>query len=138
MFKIFFALFIFIPLIEIYFLIEVGSIIGGLPAIGLCLLTAAIGGVLVRAQGLKTLLDAQRDLSRGAIPADAGLHGAMLIVAGLLLFTPGFFTDTVGFGLLVPALRRLIIGRLLPVISTRSKHSYIEASVIRDHDPRLP
>jgi len=138
MFKILFALFIFIPLIEIYFLIEVGSIIGGLAAIGLCLLTAAIGGILVRTQGLKTLLDAQKQLAQGMMPAEAGMHGAMLIIAGMLLFTPGFFTDAVGFALLVPMLRALIIRRLLPTLSAHARHTHIEATVIRDHDPHLP
>lgn len=138
MFKFLFALFIFIPLIEIYFLIEVGSIIGGLPAIGLCLLTAAIGGVLVRAQGLKTLLDAQRQIAGGTAPADAALHGAMLIIAGLLLFTPGFFTDAAGFALLIPPLRSWLIRRLLPTLRAGARHTYIDATVIRDRDPRLP
>jgi UPF0716 protein FxsA len=136
--KFLFALFIFIPLIEIYFLIEVGSIIGGLPAIGLCLLTAAIGGILVRTQGLKTLLNAQKQLAHGTMPAEAGMHGAMLIIAGVLLFTPGFFTDTAGFALLIPALRGLIIRRLMPTLNARARHTYIDATVIRDHDPRLP
>lgn len=114
MLRILFALFITIPLLELWLLIKVGSGIGGLSTIILCLLTAALGGWLIRMQGINTLVDAQQRMAHGELPADHGFHGLLLAVAGLMLFTPGFITDTIGFLLLVPQLRQLIINRLLP------------------------
>ncbi len=114
MLKLLFALFIGLPLIELYVLIEVGARIGGFWTILLCLATAALGGLLIRIQGVLTLLDARARLARGEIPAEHGLHGAMLALAGFLLFTPGFITDAIGFLLLVPAVRRWLIRWLMP------------------------
>jgi len=115
MLRILFILFIIVPLLELYVLIEVGSGIGGLTTILLCLFTAAFGGLLIRWQGLSTLIDAQRRMSMGEFPADHGAHGLLLALAGLLLFTPGFITDTLGFLLLVPPLRQWLIHKALPV-----------------------
>ncbi len=116
MLRTFFILFITVPLVELYVLIKVGAGIGGLPTILLCLLTAAIGGLIIRWQGLMTLIDAQRQLARGDFPAEHAFHGALLALAGVLLFTPGFITDTAGFLLLVPAVRRWLIRRFLPPV----------------------
>ncbi len=114
MLRIFFILFVTVPLVELYVLIRVGAGIGGLNTILLCLLTAAIGGLLIRWQGLTTLLDAQRRLAMGELPAEHAFHGALLALAGVLLFTPGFITDAAGFLLLVPPVRRWLIRRFLP------------------------
>ena len=109
MLKILFFLFIAVPLLELYLLIEVGSGIGGIPTILLCLFTAALGGVVIRWQGIRTLLSAQQQLLQGALPAEHVFHGILLAVAGLLLFLPGLITDTFGFLLLIPAIRRVLI-----------------------------
>lgn len=114
MLRFLFALFILVPLLELWLLIEVGSGIGGLSTIALCLLTAALGGFLIRYQGLSTLMDAQRRMAHGEAPVDHGFHGVMIALSGVLLFTPGFITDTLGFLLLMPPLRQLIINRTLP------------------------
>jgi len=106
MLRLFVILFISLPLLELYVLIEVGKGIGGLSTIALCLLTAFAGGALIRWQGLMTLFDARRRLAEGELPAKHGIHGMLLALAGLLLFTPGFITDSAGFLMLVPALRR--------------------------------
>jgi len=108
MFKYLFALFVLVPLAELYLLIEVGSDIGGLSTIALCLLTAAIGGLLVRIQGLQTLFRAREMMNRGVAPAEQMLHGLMIATAGLLLFLPGFITDGIGFLLLVPFVREAV------------------------------
>jgi len=92
MLRILFLLFITIPLLELWVLIEVGSGIGGLSTIALCLLTAALGGFLIRWQGMSTLIDAQKRMAHGEIPADHGFHGLMIAFSGILLFTPGFNT----------------------------------------------
>ena len=130
MFKIFLLLFIAIPLAELYVLIEVGHDIGGIATIALCLLTAALGGWLIRIQGLSTLVDAQHRMARGELPAEHGLHGVMLAMAGLMLFLPGFITDTIGFLLLIPPLRSWIIRRYWPV-GTQQREQIIEAEIVR-------
>jgi len=138
MLRILFVLFILVPLLELYVLIEVGNGIGGLPTIALCLLTAAIGGFLIRWQGMSTLIDAQKRMARGEIPADHGIHGLLIALAGILLFTPGFITDTVGFLLLVPPLRQWIINRMLPSqqIGGTRRTDIIDVEVIHE-DKRI-
>ncbi len=108
-----FLAFILIPIIEIYFLITVGSAIGAPMTIGLILLTAFIGAFLVRAQGFATLTRVQSMLGRGEMPAIEIMEGVFLLVAGALLLTPGFFTDAIGFACLTPPLRRWLIARML-------------------------
>ena len=113
MFPVLLLLFVTIPLVELYVLIEVGGTIGALPAVGLCIVTAALGAALVRAQGLSTIAQAQRSVQQGEIPAMALLEGVVLLVTGALLLTPGLVTDALGFACLVPPLRRRLILRLV-------------------------
>ncbi len=108
-FRLLLALFFLIPLIEIYLLIKVGSLIGALPTVFLVVFTAVLGAVLLRQQGFATLMRVQAMLARGQIPAIEVMEGAVLLVGGVLLLTPGFFTDAVGFVCLIPALRRRLI-----------------------------
>jgi len=102
------ALFILIPLIEIYLFIEVGSRIGALNTILLVLFTAITGVALLRRQGLSTLQNVQRQMQAGEVPAAGMLEGMLLFFAGALLLTPGFFTDTIGFLLMIPPLRKAV------------------------------
>lgn len=102
------TVFILVPIIEIYLLITVGSYIGALPTILLILLTAVIGVALLRQQGLSTLNKVQSQMQHGELPAVGMLEGMLLFLAGALLLTPGFFTDTIGFVLLIPPLRKAI------------------------------
>ena len=104
-----FIVFLVVPLVEMWLLIEVGSVIGAIWTVILVVLTAMIGAALVRAQGLATLSRSQAQLRAGELPAVEMFEGVALIVAGALLLTPGFFTDMVGFTLLVPPLRRRLI-----------------------------
>jgi UPF0716 protein FxsA len=104
-----FVVFLSVPLIEVWLLVKVGSLIGAGWTIFLVVLTAVIGAALVRAQGLSTLARSQELLHRGELPAVELLEGAALLIAGALLLTPGFLTDTIGFLLLLPPLRRRII-----------------------------
>jgi UPF0716 protein FxsA len=108
MMRIFFLLFVLLPLLELYVLIEVGSGIGGLTTVILCLLTAIIGGILIRIQGIQTLLKARQSMRQYEL-AEQGMHGVMLVIAGVMLFIPGFISDTLGFLLLAPAIRRWLI-----------------------------
>lgn len=102
-------LFLLVPLVEIWILIEVGQEIGALPTIGLCVLTAVVGAALLRLQGLQTLTRAQANLNRGEIPAIEMFEGVALAFGGALLLTPGFATDVLGFLCLIPWSRRAMI-----------------------------
>ena len=99
-------LFVTVPLVEIYLLIEIGERIGAFPTIMMVVLTAMVGAKLVRAQGLVTIARVRHSLDNGHVPATALLEGVALLLAGALLLTPGFFTDVVGFLILVPNLRQ--------------------------------
>ncbi len=135
MIRFLFLLFVLTPLLELYLLIEVGGQIGGLSTILLCLATAALGGFLVRLQGIQMLFSARREMASGHVPAESGLHGLMLVVAGLLLLTPGFFTDSIGFILLIPAFRGWLINRMFP--HQPGRQTWIEAEIIQHDDPHL-
>ncbi len=102
------ALFILTPLIEIFLFIKIGAEIGALSTIALIALTAITGVALIRHQGLSTLQNVQRQMQQGQVPAVGLLEGIMLFFAGALLLTPGFFTDAIGFILLVPPIRKRI------------------------------
>lgn len=112
-FHLLFLLFLAVPLIEIYVLIQVGGVIGALPTVFLVVFTAVVGVLLLRYQGWVTVRKVQRSLDRGEVPTVAMLEGVVLVAAGALLLTPGFFTDAVGFLALVPPLRRAAIWALL-------------------------
>jgi len=113
MFRVLLLLFIAIPVVEIYLLIQVGESIGALPTVALVIFTAVLGVWLLRWQGLTTLAQVQQSLAQGQLPAVPLLEGLLLLVAGALLLTPGFFTDTLGFTLLIPPLRRGLARALL-------------------------
>lgn len=102
-----------IPLIETWFLIQVGQEIGALPTILAVIATAVIGGYMVRQQGLSTLQEVQQAQLRGEMPAQSMIEGMMIVVAGALLLTPGFFTDAFGFLLLLPGSRKAMANYLL-------------------------
>jgi len=111
--RILFVLFLTIPLLEIYILMRIGSVLGPASTIALCILTAALGAALLRWQGIQTLARVQERLQRGEIPATDMLGGAILLLAGVLLLTPGFFTDVLGFLCLAPAFRKHIASKIL-------------------------
>lgn len=102
-------LFLSIPLVEIYFLILVGEAIGAIPTVFMVVFTAVLGAMLLRVQGLSTLRRVQAASARGEVPALEMLEGMMLMVGGVLLLTPGFFTDAIGFICLLPPLRQALI-----------------------------
>lgn len=100
---------IVVPLTDAFLLFEVSGYIGSLTTIGLVVLTAIIGGNLVKHQGVSTWQRVQQQMQQGRPPALEMLEGACILVAGALLMTPGFVTDAIGFLLLLPPLRRLAI-----------------------------
>ena len=114
-------LFIGIPLIEIYVLIEVGSAIGALTTVFAVVFTAVLGVALIRIQGFSTLQKAQAVMNQGGVPALEMFEGVMLLLAAICLLIPGFFTDSIGFLLLVPPLRHYFAGRLIGNAAFKSR-----------------
>lgn len=112
-----FALFIIIPIIEMWGLIKVGSWLGAGATVFLVFLTAMVGIALLKRQGASTLLRAQQRSAQGEIPIQEVVEGVFFAVGGALLLTPGFFTDFIGFCCLIPGLRQLIIAWGLKNIS---------------------
>ncbi|OKH87346.1 FxsA family protein [Thalassospira sp. TSL5-1] len=103
-----FGIFVVVPIIEIAVFIQAGELIGLWPTIAIVILTAILGTSLMRVQGLQTLARAQQELDRGEMPIGPLFDGVCILIAGILLLTPGFVTDTIGFLLLIPPLRRAI------------------------------
>ncbi len=139
------ALIITVPLIEIYLLIKIGSVIGALPTILMVVLTAVLGAALLRQQGLAALQRFQIAIAKEEVPATELLEGVILLIGGILLLTPGFFTDAIGFLCLLPFSRKFILGaiwsRLGVRVSRHTNHSgdqrmgrVIEGEVVKDRD----
>lgn len=103
-----FLLFTLIPIIELYTLVQVGSVIGGWTTVGIVIFTGAVGAWLARMEGMATMLRVRESLHRGAMPADEMVEGVLILVAGIVLLTPGFMTDAMGLLLLFPPTRKPI------------------------------
>jgi UPF0716 protein FxsA len=101
-----FLAFLAVPFIEIALFIKAGQLIGVLPTIALTVVTAIAGSVLMRVQGFAVLNRFTEAAAKGEMPLTPVIDGIGILVAGLLLMTPGFFTDALGILLFVPALRR--------------------------------
>ena len=103
-FKIFLA-FTLIPAAEIYLLIQIGGMIGALNTLLVIIITGFVGAYLARLQGMHTLLKIQSNLQQGIMPAEELIDALLILVAGIVLLTPGFLTDAAGLLLLIPQIR---------------------------------
>jgi UPF0716 protein FxsA len=103
-----FLLFTLIPVIELSLLIEIGSYIGILNTIVIVILTAIIGAYMVRMEGMGVMYRIQKSMQEGMFPGEELISAAMILVAGALLLTPGFFTDIIGFLMVIPVTRKYI------------------------------
>lgn len=104
LFKLFLC-FTLIPVAELYILLHLGGIIGGLNTVILVILTGFIGAYLARMEGLNTMLKVRQNLNQGLMPAEELLDAFIILIAGLVLITPGLLTDTAGLLLLWPPTR---------------------------------
>ncbi len=118
--KILFLVFIVMPVVEMFVLIQVGAVIGAWYTIALVVLTAFIGANLLRQQGMSTLLRANQKMASGEIPASEVAEGFLIALGGAFLLTPGFITDSLGFSLLVPVLRKRLVQRLVNTLVNTS------------------
>ena len=117
-----FLAFIIIPIIEISIFITIGSNIGILNTIAIILTTALVGIFLVRRQGIKLLFDAQQNLSQGVMPTEEIKGGIFLLVSGLLLITPGFFTDCIGFSMFLNPVQNFVALRAKKFFISRQRY----------------
>ncbi len=108
MFQLLFVLFIIIPVIEIAVIMQVGNLLGIWPTVAIVILSAWLGAKYVRQQGLATMQNVQMKMAQGEMPSNEIVTGLMLLVAGVLLVTPGFVTDILGLSLLIPSVRTAI------------------------------
>jgi UPF0716 protein FxsA len=118
------TIFILVPLIEILLLLEIGERLGTLNTVLLVILTGILGGTMMRIQGFSVFRKVQEDLTQGIPPARNILEGALVLAGGILLLTPGFFTDGVGFVLLIPRTRRYLLAKLQRAIESRIRQTY--------------
>lgn len=112
MFRILLVLFIVVPAIELWGLISIGKVIGGWNTVALVILTGAVGAWLAKQQGLQVLRTVQFQLSRGQMPTETLMDGALVLAGGVMLMSPGFFSDVIGLLFLIPY-TRLIVRHLL-------------------------
>lgn len=118
-------LFIFVPILEIYVLLEVGNSIGLGATILLVLATGVAGAHLAKSQGMALLFKIQQEMAAGRMPAEELIDGAMVLSGGLLLLTPGLCTDLVGFLLLAPFSRNTLKGWLKKRIGQMLKNGQV-------------
>ena len=131
---------IFIPVIEIYLFIKIGAQIGALTTILLIFVTAILGVYYARYEGLNTLKAGFTQLSKQETPAYEVISGATIAFAALLLITPGFATDVLGFILIFPITRKIILNKFSKKFSSKKnvKNNFIDGEFedIDDHNVR--
>ena len=120
--KMIFLLFIFIPIIEIAIFITIGQEIGVLNTIAIILITALVGIFLVRRQGINLLFSAQRNMSQGIMPTEEIKGGIFLLISGLLLITPGFFTDCIGFSMFLKPVQNFVASKAKMYFQSRTRY----------------
>ena len=113
-----------IPLIELYVLIQVGGVIGALPTVLLTIATAIVGLALMRSQGLATMQSAQLEMAQGRSPEASMFEGVFIFLGGVFLFFPGLISDTLGFLLLIPLVRRFLIKQTTKGFASRTRYRY--------------
>ena len=137
MFQILLVAFLAIPVIEIYLLIQVGSVIGAGWTIFIVIGTAILGASLLRQQGLETWSRLTQSIAQGQLPPTMLVEGILLLLSGAFLLTPGFFTDSIGFLFLIPPVRKALAGYLLSkgLFMAAGMHSsaYSSTSSSRSH-----
>jgi len=127
-----------IPIIEILLFIKIGENIGAINTILLIILTAVVGVYFARIQGIRTIKSGFINIYQNRLPVYEILSGASIAIAAVFLIIPGFFTDTIGFLLLIPMTRRLLLSPILRKSETQKKDDKtIEAEIIDEKKDEL-
>ena len=135
----FFLLFIGIPALEIFLMIKIGGKIGALNTVSLIFLTAIIGIYFAKLEGIKTMRSGVMNIYQNKIPIYEMISGASIAIAALLLIIPGFFTDIIGFLLLIPFTRKILISFLIKKqnISSKQEEKTLDGEIIEDKKDEL-
>lgn len=118
------GLFVLLPILEIYVIVQVGSAIGALPTVLLLIVEALLGGWLVRREGRRAWEALRTSLSTGRMPGKEVADAALVLVGGTLLLTPGFVTDIFGFFFVLPFTRPLARRALATAIARRASREF--------------
>ena len=136
----FFLLFIGIPALEVFLMIKIGGKIGALNTVSLIFLTAIIGIYFAKLEGIKTMRSGVMNIYQNKIPIYEMISGASIAIAALLLIIPGFFTDIIGFLLLIPFTRKILISFLIKKQNISSKQEdkkTLDGEIIEDKKDEL-
>ena len=135
----FLLIIIALPILEILLIIEVGQAFGSINAIMLIIFTAVLGIYFARVQGFNTLSDGLKNIYQNKTPIFEIISGASIALAAFLLIIPGFITDTLGFVLLIPFTRKILINFFIKKNNFKKKEEsdVLEAEIIEDKDDKL-
>lgn len=115
------AIFVLVPIIELFILLEIGKRIGVTLTIVIVIITGVIGAYLVKRQGFHILFRIENQMNEGILPADSFLEGLLLLIGGIFLITPGILTDLVGFLLIIPQSRFIVFQYIKQWLSHKIK-----------------
>ena len=133
----FLFLIIGVPALEILIMIKIGQYVGALNTVLLIFFTAIVGVYYARIQGMTTLRSAFQNVYRNKVPIYEMLSGASIAIAAFLLIIPGFITDVLGFALLIPLSRRIILNLIIKKDIKKNNENVIEAEIIEDKKDEL-
>ena len=136
----FFIIFIGIPALEIFLMIKIGGEIGALNTVSLIFLTAIIGVFYAKMEGIKTMRSGIMNLYQNKVPINEIIAGASIAIAAMLLIFPGFLTDTIGFLLLFPLTRKILINFFVKknkLSSSKEEKNILDGEIIEDKKDEL-
>lgn len=133
----FLFLIIGLPALEILIMIKIGQYVGALNTVLLIFFTAVVGVYFARIQGMTTLRSALQNVYRNKVPIYEMLSGASIAIAAFLLIIPGFLTDVLGFALLIPISRKIILNLIIKKDIKKNNENVIEAEIIEDKKDEL-
>jgi UPF0716 protein FxsA len=128
------ALFVGLPIVELSLLIEIGGRIGTPATLGLIVATGVVGAALARHQGLRVLADVQSDVAEGRVPTGALIDGLLILVAAVVLITPGVVTDVFGFLCLTPGFRGLVKREIVRRLERAVEENRVHVTFVSTHE----
>ena len=135
----FFLLFIGVPALEVFLMIKIGGKIGALNTVSLIFLTAITGVYFAKLEGIKTMRSGIINLYQNKVPIYEMISGASIAIAALLLIIPGFFTDTIGFLLLIPFTRKILISFFVKknkISTSQENTNTLDGEIIEDKNKK--
>ena len=119
------------PFIELSLLLKIHEYVGTMYTLGIVIMTGIIGAFLAKAQGIMIISRIQREVAQGRMPAPYLIDGVMILIAGILLITPGLITDTIGFSLLIPPIRYSIRMYMRKIIEKKLRNGNMNVTTFK-------